>query len=131
MNSRSYFACTVAAALVTAFSGLAVRGGGIDGKWRGRSICVIKDSPCHDEQVVYIVSKPDSAGNLKIQMDKVIDGNRKLMGTLNCSFDRAASTITCPMTDKEWKFVVSDKKMEGTLTLSDGRLYRTISVTKD
>jgi hypothetical protein len=105
--------------------------GGIDGKWRGTSICTIRDSPCHDEQVVYTVSKPDSAGKHMIQMDKVVAGKQELMGTLNCVFDKAASTISCPMKDKVWKFTVSGNNMTGTLTLDDGRLYRNISVTKD
>jgi hypothetical protein len=104
---------------------------GIDGKWRGSSICTIRDSPCRDEQVVYTVSKPDQAGKHKIQMDKVINGRRELMGTLECVHDKAASTSTCEMQRGVWKFKIDGNKMEGTLTLTDGRLYRTISVTKD
>ena len=104
---------------------------GIDGKWRGESICTIKDSPCHDEHVLYHVSKPDGEGNMKMQMDKFVGGKAELMGTLNCVFDSSAMTITCPMQDKEWKFKIAGTKMDGTLTLGDGRLYRRISVTKD
>jgi hypothetical protein len=108
-----------------------VLAGGIEGKWRGTSICAIPDSPCRDEQVVYTISKPDSAGKHMIQMDKIVAGKQELMGTLNCIFDNVASTISCPMKDKTWKFTVSGKKMTGTLILNDGRLYRNISVSKD
>jgi len=33
----------------------------IEGVWKGTSLCQIKDSPCHDETVVYHISK-DSTG---------------------------------------------------------------------
>ena len=29
----------------------------IEGAWRGSSICQVKNSPCHDEQVVFHISK--------------------------------------------------------------------------
>jgi hypothetical protein len=110
---------------------LTIIGRDIAGTWKGTSLCTIKDSPCHDEQVVYLVEKPDAAGNMRIQMDKVVNGKQELMGTLKCNFDRESSTITCPMKDKEWKFTISGNKMDGTLILADGRLYRRISVTKN
>lgn len=104
---------------------------GLAGNWTGKSICTITNSLCHDNHVIYRVTKPDSDGKLKIQMDKVVGGKPKLMGTLNCMFDKEVATITCPVNDDIWKFVVAGNKMEGTLTLADGRLYRRISVTKD
>ena len=104
---------------------------GLAGNWQGELICTIKDSPCHNEHVIYRVEEPDSAGKLKIQMDKVVDGKPKLMGTVNCVFDKAASAVTCNTQRGVWKFTVAGQKMGGTFVLTDGRLYRKISVTKE
>jgi hypothetical protein len=101
------------------------------GNWTGESICMIKDSPCHDEKVIYHVTEPNAMGDLKIQADKIVNGQPEDMGTLDCKFDKKASTVTCPMKQGEWKFSVKDDTMIGTLTLPDGRLYRKISLRKD
>jgi hypothetical protein len=101
------------------------------GNWAGESICTIKDSPCHDEKVIYHVTEPNAKGDLKIQADKIVNGPPEDMGTLDCTFDQKASTVTCPMKNGEWKFSVKDDTMIGTLTLPDGRLYRRINVRKE
>ena len=101
------------------------------GNWTGESICTIKDSPCHDEKVIYRVTEPNDAGDLKIQMDKIVNGAPEVMGTLDCKYDRTAATVTCLMERGTWKFNVKDDTMSGTLTLSDGRLYRRINVRKE
>ena len=67
------------------------------GNWIDESICTIKDSPCHDEHVIYRFEEPDAAGKLKLQMDKVVDGKAEIMGTLDCIFAKAGSMITCSM----------------------------------
>ena len=105
--------------------------GSFAGNWSGESLCTIKDSPCHDEHVIYRVTEPNAAGKLKIQMDKVVDGQPEEMGTVDCTYDRSASNVTCSMNNGTWKFTVTGKKMDGILTLSNGRLYRRISVTRD
>jgi len=103
----------------------------IAGNWTGESICMIKNSPCHDEHVIYHISQPDSNGKLQISADKVVNGQAENMGTLDCIFDKKASTVTCSMNNGLWEFSVSGKKMEGTLKLKDGTLFRRINVTKD
>lgn len=103
----------------------------LGGNWTGESLCTIKDSPCHDEHVIYRMEEPGTDGKMKLQMDKVVSGKPEPMGTLNCTFDPATSTITCPMQVNVWSFKVTGKEIEGTLTVADGRLYRRISVKKD
>lgn len=104
---------------------------GLGGNWSGESICVIRDSPCHDEQVIYHITEPDSGGKLTIQADKLVNGQPEEMGTLECTFDKAASLITCLMKNGKWEFTVTGNSMKGTLKLPDGQLYRNISVKKD
>lgn len=101
------------------------------GTWTGRSLCAVRPSPCHDEEVIYRLTKPDANGDFKIEADKMVNGKPDFMGTLECKFERATSKITCPMKTDVWEFTVSGGSMQGTLTLSDGRLYRKIAVTKN
>jgi hypothetical protein len=119
------------AAVLCVLTPTAVFAEGVAGQWRGTSICTIRDSPCHDEQVVYLISKPGADGKHKIQMDKIVNGKQEPMGTLDCIYDRSDGIVTCLMDRGVWKFTLSGNKLDGTLTLSDGRLYRNISVTRE
>ena len=100
------------------------------GDWEGSSLCTVKNSPCHDENVIYRVTEPSTAGDLMIQMDKIVDGKPEFMAKLDCKFESKTSTVTCPMKNGEWLFTVAANKMTGTLKLPDGTLYRNISVQK-
>jgi hypothetical protein len=104
---------------------------GLAGNWTGESICTIKDSPCHDEKVIYHVTEPNAAGDLQIEADKIVNGKPESMGTLDCKYDEKASTITCSMKQGEWKFDVKGDTMIGTLTLPDGKLYRRVNLKKE
>jgi hypothetical protein len=125
---RSKFPLAVSLLVVSSCAALAA---GIAGTWSGTSICTIKDSPCHDENVIYHITEPDSAGKLKIQADKVVNGQPEDMGTIDCTFDSKSSKLVCPIESGKFEFTVAGDKMTGTLKLSDGRLYRNINVTKD
>lgn len=127
-STRSKFLIATSLLIFSACTAFAA---GIAGTWSGTSICTIKDSPCHDEKVIYHITEPDSAGKLKIQADKVVNGQPEDMGTLDCTFDAKASKLTCEMSNGMWEFSITNDKMTGTLKLSDGRLFRNISVTKD
>jgi hypothetical protein len=105
--------------------------GKLAGNWVGESICQIKDSPCHDEKVIYHLTEPDTAGKLSIQADKIVDGKPEDMGTLDCTYRKDVHQVRCEMAQGVWEFTVSGKEMAGTLTLPDKRLYRKISVTKE
>jgi len=57
------------------------------GDWKGTSLCQVKNSPCHDENVVYHISKICSGDSYQIDASKIIDGKENDMGTLNFSFN--------------------------------------------
>jgi hypothetical protein len=103
---------------------------GLAGDWTGESICTVHPSPCHDEQVIYHITEPDSAGKLQINADKIVDGKPESMGTLDCTFDKERSVIACPMSQGLWEFTVNGQTMNGTLKSPDGKLYRKVSVKK-
>jgi hypothetical protein len=102
----------------------------ITGVWKGTSLCQIKNSSCHDEQVVYHISKGDHANEFKVLANKVIQGTEEDMGILIFTFNANQKELTCsPRPNTTWKFKLSSQKMEGTL-YSNKELYRIISLAK-
>ena len=103
----------------------------ISGTWRGNSQCVLKNSPCHDETNVYrfseLAARPGwfSGSGSKVQSGKEIP-----MGTLDWRYDPTSHLLESKNPNGVFRFVVDDDKMEGTLLLPDGTVYRRISLTK-
>ena len=100
------------------------------GNWYGDSVCQIANSPCETEKVVYRIIQMDETGKFAMQADKVINEKPEYMGTIDFQFDEANQILTGKYRDSVWKFTISGKEMEGTLTLADGTVYRKIKVTK-
>ncbi len=99
------------------------------GDWSGDSICQVKNSPCHDENVVYHISKGDGPDLVVVNADKIVDGKAENMGTLDFKYDAKAKTLVSESYG-HWVFYIKDNKMDGTLTKADGTLFRKISLTK-
>jgi hypothetical protein len=97
------------------------------GTWEGESICTVHPSACHDEHVIYEISDAGKA-KLKMSADKVVNGERQNMGDLACTYD--GKTLSCPFAKGLWAFEVKGAKMAGTLKLTDGTLFRKVSVNK-
>ena len=104
------------------------------GVWEGESTCTVRDSPCHDEHVIYTVKPDASGGGFSTQADKVVNGERQNMGTLPCRYDAKAKRFTCVTEGAkpaDWVFAVSGGTMTGTLTLrADHQLFRRIRVQR-
>lgn len=98
------------------------------GTWEGESICTVRPSPCHDEHVIYQISKTENAEQFTIAMDKVVAGERQSVGSLLCRYE--PGHLFCRYRDDHWDYTIEGRKMAGTLALSDGRLYRRINVSK-
>lgn len=103
-----------------------------EGVWKGTSLCQIKNSPCHDENVVYHISKGISSNTYQVNAGKIIDGKENDMGTLNFSFDPQQKILYSVDSVKQvsWKFTVAGKEMHGTLT-TNGNLFRIIDLKKE
>jgi hypothetical protein len=102
------------------------------GVWKGSSICQIKNSPCHDEQVVYHISKNNRDSSFNMIMNKIVDNKEENMGTLKFLFDPQQGTLISIDTTRKarWEFKIKDKSMNGTL-IYQGELYRIIEVKKE
>lgn len=92
------------------------------GDWAGESVCVGDNPSCHDEKVVYHVSK--SAGGpdrFKIAADKIVDGRAEPMGVLDFRYDAERGVLVGEFQNDRyhglWELTVKGDTMEGTLKL--------------
>jgi hypothetical protein len=102
------------------------------GTWEGESKCMVPNSPCHDEHVVYeIKADPKAAGQFTADAYKIVAGERDFMGTLACQYPAAPSVLRCIGRRPEdvWVFTVTAGTMAGTLTTgAEKQLFRKVSV---
>jgi hypothetical protein len=99
------------------------------GNWKGTSICQVKNSPCHDEVVVYHLSKNKGVDTFYINASKIVNGQEEEMGVVPCIYNQKKNQLTSTAYNSEWTFNIKDAKLEGTL-IFHGSLYRVIEVTK-
>lgn len=103
----------------------------IAGVWRGNSVCMVKDSPCRDEMNVYsfaaVAGKP---GTFSGTASKAVGAESFAMGTREFKYDAGNQTLESAMPAAVLRFVVDGDKMEGTLTLRDGSVYRRIHLVR-
>ena len=107
----------------------------IEGIWKGTSLCQVKQSACHDENVVYHISK--RAANLyTIQASKIVNGAEEDMGTFDSViYDETKQTLRFTMKDNQgrksiWLFKIDGMQMHGTLTINENTLFRIVELKK-
>ena len=98
------------------------------GVWNGSSICQIKNSPCHDETVVYHISKNRGVDTFYINASKIVNGVEEEMGILPFIYNKKTNQLTSTAYGI-WTFNIEGVKLEGTL-LFHGDLYRKIKLYK-
>ena len=101
------------------------------GEWEGESVCQVP-KPCTTEHVIYDIEQ-DAAGQLTMKADKVVNGQREWMGTLNCVW--FAPKLSCPLTNVsrpgDWVFTLEGNTLRGTLTLRDTKIvFRKVTVRR-
>ena len=102
----------------------------IVGTWRGNWVCLVKGSPCRDEQNVYRFSKlAGRSGTFSGTGSKVVDGKEILMGRGDWTYDAEKHVLECKTPDI--RMVVNGTRIEGDLKLPDGTAYRRISLKKE
>jgi len=98
------------------------------GTWNGTSICQIKNSPCHDETVVYHISKNKGVDTFYVNASKIVNGVEEEMGILPFVYNIKTKQLTSTAYGI-WTFNLEGAKLEGTL-LNHGDLYRKIMLYK-
>lgn len=104
----------------------------LTGVWKGTSLCQVKNSPCHDENVVYHISNKGSANSYQVDAGKIIDGKEDHMGIMEFTFDPKLNIffLADSVRQSRWEFKVTGKEMHGTL-VSKGNLYRIVDLKKE
>src|SRR5437773_9689166 len=82
------------------------------GAWQGTSICQVKNSPCHDEVVVYHISKGNSSDSFNIQANKIVNAVEEDMGTLHCSYNAKTNQLVSNEYGT-WTFTINGRKISG------------------
>jgi len=100
----------------------------LTGTWRGTSICQVKNSPCHDETVVYHISKNSALDTFYVNASKIVNGVEEEMGILPFIYNEKKNQFFSTAYGI-WTFNVEGTKLEGTLFVR-GELYRKITVSK-
>jgi hypothetical protein len=98
------------------------------GTWKGTSLCQIKNSPCHDENVVYHISKNAGVDTFYINASKIVNGLEEEMGILPFTYNSKTNQLISNAYGI-WTFNIEGGKLEGTL-VSHNELYRKIKLYK-
>ena len=103
-----------------------------EGVWKGMSLCQIKNSPCHDEIVVYHISKDSTGKSYQVIANKIVDGKEDYMGTILFTYDDKQKVFVSVDTvrNARWEFKITGSAMKGTL-MYKGDLFRVIEVKKE
>jgi hypothetical protein len=105
--------------------------GRLAGNWSGDSICVDRQSACHDEKVVYRISiYQGDTTRVKIQADKIVDEKPVTMGAEDYKFDRELGVLSHEDEHGAWKIVVNGNRLDGTMTVN-GAQFRKLTLKKD
>jgi len=117
--------------LFISYTAIAQQTDAIPGIWKGTSLCQIKNSPCHDETVVYHISSTDTINVYRNIGNKIVNGQEEYMGTLFFTYEPAKQLLIS--VDKQrnasWELQVKGNKMEGKL-IYQGNVYRIVNVEK-
>jgi len=101
------------------------------GAWRGDSICVVRDSACRDEKSLYHLKKLGQPDRYSLQADKIVNGEPVNMGTTDCVFARKEQALTCELPKGAIHLALRGTRLEGTMHLADGTLWRNVTLKKD
>jgi stress response protein SCP2 len=103
-----------------------------EGIWKGTSLCQIKNSPCHDEVVVYHISKDSNGNSYEVIANKIVDGKEDYMGTIPFTYDSKQKVFVSvdSVRNARWEFKITGSVMKGTL-MYKGDLFRIIDVKKE
>ena len=104
----------------------------IAGTWRGHSVCMVENSPCHNENNVYrfaeIAGKP---GRVSVTASKVVEGKEIVMGTSEWMYDQGKQVLEWEGPQGTFRLTVQGDKLEGSLNNRNGVVYRRIYLEKE
>jgi hypothetical protein len=100
------------------------------GSWRGTSLCQVRPSACHDEVVVYRITRVNASDSLSLDGRKIVNGQEEEMGVLGCRHTPASAQLTCQLPNGVWHFTIRGDSLVGELRLPDGTRYRDVRTAR-
>jgi len=118
--------------LIILIAGKSVTAQSFEGIWKGTSLCQVKNSPCHDEIVVYHISKDSTGRSYDMIANKIVNGKEENMGTIPFTYDDKQKVFISidSVRNARWEFKVTGNAMKGTL-MYKGDMYRIVDVKKE
>jgi hypothetical protein len=108
------------------------------GVWRGTSVCTdrVAAPACRDESVVYEFTAGSQPGTVHWISDKVVNGQRERMGTLELVFDKTnacwKAEFRSPRVQSVWCLVPEGDRLQGTAWLLPGKeIVRKVDLRKE
>jgi len=96
----------------------------IEGIWKGTSLCQVKSSPCHDENVVYHISRATNGKTYTIQMNKIVNGAEEEMGASDAVYDEPNTLSPVPRKTGKVALVFGCLKSMANKCMEHSRLMR-------
>src|SRR3954464_13836273 len=100
------------------------------GVWRGTSTCTVHPSACHDEIVVYRITRLGSTDSVSMDARKIVNGQEEGMGVFPCHPAASGGQVTCTMPNGVWRFSVRGDSLVGDLRLPNNVKYRDVRTAR-
>ena len=127
MNVRAWLATLFALGVLARNArAQAASGSSPFGVWRGTSLCLVRPSPCHDEVVVYRISRVNAGDSLAMDARKIVNAREEEMGVLACQLAPQGASFTCAIPHGVWHFTVRRDSLVGELRLPDSTRFRDV-----
>lgn len=100
------------------------------GDWRGPSTCLVRPSPCHDEDALYRVTRP-APDRVHLQVHKYVNGEPAMFSEDDCGYDAKRGAIHCALPNESTiQLQINGDAMDGNLTQKDGTKYRAMHLRR-
>ena len=100
------------------------------GVWRGTSLCLVRPSSCHDEVVVYRISRANAIDSLTMDARRIVNAREEEMGALGCRLAAQEASFACAIPNGVWRFTVRRDSLVGELRLSDSTKFRDVRAAR-
>ena len=100
------------------------------GVWRGTSLCQVRPSACHDEVVVYRITRAKGSDSISVDARKIVNAREEAMGVLACRLAELGASFTCTLPNGVRHFTVRRDSLVGELRLMDSTKFRDVRAVR-
>lgn len=100
------------------------------GIWRGTSLCLVQPSSCHDEVVVYRITRGNASDSLTMDARRIANAREEEMGVLGCRLASQGASFACTIPNGVWHFTVRRDSLVGELRLLDSTRFRDVRAAR-